>query len=432
MPHPRGFVGVRRTSHRALPTGLSAVRVVSVVLLAAALTGAGCRARFRNRDKAETTPPTDASLASLTEGDTAPVISTPADDGFESTRRQVLESASLLEMTMAEAGALSVPPPEPGSDAGFGQGDPPPSQPVTSEPTTRFSLADVGSPADAPSNPQPVPSSPGTEPQPELPVAVPPVAQTPPEAVTQPPEPVDPEVRKRQLVDELAALLGDLARTGDAPGSAALALAGLETLAPRALDSLKEEGLLSEAEFASLNAAQQLFAALASEGGIADPGEVSGVLDRIRQELDAQAGLRITRSVLCARVSGFGRYEQFAANRFIAGQAQPVIVYTEVDRFGTRRSTGEDGEDRFQVELSQRLELYHTADNLNTWNRAAETDKTTSRNRLRDYYLINQVTLPANLTIGKYHLKVVMRDLVNGHAAEAIIPIEIVAGANPG
>jgi hypothetical protein len=56
-------------------------------------------------------------------------------------------------------------------------------------------------------------------------------------------------------------------------------------------------------------------------------------------------------------------------------------------------------------------------------------DKTVSRNLVRDYYLINQVTLPANLSIGKYHLKVVMRDLVSGHVAESIVPIEIVAGS---
>lgn len=134
------------------------------------------------------------------------------------------------------------------------------------------------------------------------------------------------------------------------------------------------------------------------------------------------------RAELCTRVNGFGRYETFPANRFIAGRAQPVIVYTEVDRFGHRESTGSDGTPRYEIELSQRLELYHVADNLNTWNRAAEVDKTVSRNLVRDYYLINQVTLPANLTIGKYHLKVVMRDLVSGHAAETIIPIEIVAG----
>jgi hypothetical protein len=79
------------------------------------------------------------------------------------------------------------------------------------------------------------------------------------------------------------------------------------------------------------------------------------------------------------------------------------------------------------VELSQRLELYHAADDLNTWNRAAETVRDESRNRLRDYYLTNRVRLPGNLGVGRYHLKVVMRDLIGEKVAETIIPIEIVA-----
>jgi hypothetical protein len=50
-----------------------------------------------------------------------------------------------------------------------------------------------------------------------------------------------------------------------------------------------------------------------------------------------------------------------------------------------------------------------------------------SRNRLRDYYLTNRVRLPGNLGVGRYHLKVVMRDLIGEKVAETIIPIEIVA-----
>jgi hypothetical protein len=234
------------------------------------------------------------------------------------------------------------------------------------------------------------------------------------------------------LIDELIAVLGQLAQAGDAPASSALALAGLEAVRPQALDAFAKQGLLSPAELASLDAARELFRAMSSEDGLAGPAEVSAVLDRIRRDLDARAGLRIIRAELCTRVTGFGRYEPFASNRFIAGRAQPVIVYTEVDRFAHRESIGEDGQPRFETELSQRLELYHTADNLNTWNRAAETDRTTSRNRVRDYYLINQVTLPPNLSIGRYHLKVVMRDLIGEHMAEIIIPIEIVAATSVG
>ncbi len=378
------------------------------------------------RDTQREARPTSAGLATLTGEDGGVVIDSLPADSFESTRRQVLESAALLEQMIASAEAPPEPEPFP-EPLSVPETVAPGRTGESSEPT-RFSLSAFASgdeantelgAAGAPEFDQ-GPAEP--EPEPE------PVARAePPPAVA-----ADPETRKQELVDELVGVLRELAVSGQGPESSALALAGLESLRPAALDALKGEGLLSDAEVASLDAARELFRAMSSEGGIADPGEVSGVLDRIRRELDARAGLRITRAELCTRVTGFGRYETFPANRFVAGRAQPVIVYAEVDRFGHRESTGPDGAPRYETELSQRLELYHVADDLNTWNRAAEVDKTSSRNRVRDYYLINQVTLPANLTIGKYHLKVVMRDLVTGGMAETIIPIEIVAGSGSG
>ncbi|MBL4590583.1 MAG: hypothetical protein JKY96_01350 [Phycisphaerales bacterium] len=248
-------------------------------------------------------------------------------------------------------------------------------------------------------------------------------------------EPVstDPLARKDQLVDELIDVLTELAQSENDPGASAIALAGLETLRPDTLKSLLDQGLLSDAERASLDAVSQMLRSMvnnssAGSGTIASPTEVSGMLERIQRDLNAKAGLKITNVHLCTRVSGYGQFEPFPTNTFIAGRTQRAIVYVEVERFAQRETTGSDGSPRFGVELTQRLELYHVADDLNIWNRAAETDKTTSRNRLRDYYLINQITLPSNLGVGKYTLKVVMHDTVSGQVAEAIIPIEIVSG----
>lgn len=396
-----------------------------------------CAQRRQNRAEADRPPATNAGLATLASDRGTPTIDPPPPDGFDATRRQILESAALLEQMMAAAesgltgdetlrgeAATRSGSGRSGEAGAARSGDPEPT-PETEEGGTRFSLAAFADEEEA----NTTISDP--EPGPEL-------VQGPAEDEQAGPDPtagaeqvavaIPPEQRKQQLLDELVGVLGELALSGEGPGASALALAGLETVRPDALDALKSQGVLSEAEVASLNAAQELFRAMSSQGGIADPGEVSAVLDRIRRELDARAGLRITRAELCTRVTGFGRYETFSANRFVAGRAQPVIVYAEVDRFGHRELSGDDGTPRYEIELSQRLELYHVADNLNTWNRAAEVDRTDSRNRVRDYYLINQVTLPANLSIGKYHLKVIMRDLVSGSMAETIIPIEIVAG----
>jgi len=243
----------------------------------------------------------------------------------------------------------------------------------------------------------------------------------------EPEQPVDPQVRKQELARELAAILGSLASTSDDPGAAALALAGLEVLLPDETGSLVEEGVLSDGELASLDAARAFLRSMSSEGSLASPAQLSAGLEEIQAGLHAWTGMVVTKSVLCTRVDGFGRYETFDTYRFVAGRAQPAIVYVELERFGQREFVGPDGQQRYETKLSQRLELYHVADDLNTWNRAAETVTDVTRNHLRDYYLINQITLPANLGVGRYHLKVVMRDLVSDKVAESIIPIEIVA-----
>ncbi len=239
---------------------------------------------------------------------------------------------------------------------------------------------------------------------------------------------VEPTVRKEELARELASILGRLASTSEDPGSAALALASLETLLPEGfVDSMMDQGMLSDAERASLDAARAFLRSLSSGGSIASPAEMADELEAIQAQLDSWAGLTIKKAALCTRVDGYGWYETFPSYRFVAGRAQPVIVYVELERFAQRQVMGPDGQPRYQTKLSQRLELYHVADDLNTWNRQAETVSGETRNRLRDYYLTNQVTLPANLGVGRYHLKVVMRDFIGERVAEAIIPIEIVA-----
>ena len=237
---------------------------------------------------------------------------------------------------------------------------------------------------------------------------------------------VDAEQRKAELVSELVGVLTELARTSENPGAAAAALAGMDSISIETLDGLRDEGVLSETELGTLRAVREVLDSISSSGEIASPSDVAEALDRVKRDLDRQSGIRVVRALLCTRVDGFGKYEPFSSNEFVAGTAQEVIVYVEVDRFGHRELTGNDGLPRFEVEMSQRLELYHVADDLNTWNRAAEVDRSVSRNLVRDWYLINKITLPTNLGVGRYHLKVVMRDLVEEKVAEMIIPIRMV------
>ncbi|MEZ6242553.1 MAG: hypothetical protein R3B57_05865 [Phycisphaerales bacterium] len=231
-----------------------------------------------------------------------------------------------------------------------------------------------------------------------------------------------------RLTESLRALVEDASNPDEAYRAAA-ALAGLEAIEPGAVDRISKTSTLTPEQLEVIRAAGDMARALGDPAERLDADRASDLMERLSRRLAAARGLRITHATLCTRVQGFGRYEEFPANVFLAGRAQPVIVYVEVDGFTSDPIEGNSGEPLHEVKLSQRLELYHASDGLNTWNRAAETDRTVSRNQLHDYYLINQVVLPANLGVGKYMLKVVMRDLNSERGAmdESLIPIEIVS-----
>ncbi len=231
-----------------------------------------------------------------------------------------------------------------------------------------------------------------------------------------------------RLADSLRALVEDSSDPDEAYRAAA-ALAGLEAIEPGAIDRISGTTSLTPEQLEVIRAAGEMARALGNPEEQLDTDRASDLMGRLSRRLAAARGLRVTTATLCTRVQGFGRYEEFGSNVFLAGQAQPVIVYVEVDGFASEAIPGGASGTLNEVKLSQRLEMYHAADGLNTWNRAAETDRTVSRNELRDYYLINQVVLPSNLSVGRYVLKVVMRDLNSERGAvdEALIPIEIVS-----
>jgi hypothetical protein len=204
---------------------------------------------------------------------------------------------------------------------------------------------------------------------------------------------------------------------------------------------------LGPKEYASLDVARELVEDLtkgrASSG---DPGAVADVLERARQALGKQSAVRIPTAVLCTRVSGYGRYEPFRNNVFPAGQANRAIVYVEVDRMAHRPLKNTDpgafAGDEWAVEISQELELRLDSDSTLQWRRPEETVIETSRNKRRDFYLIQEIEIPATLSVGTYKLKVIVRDRAAGDRgrvgsdgssaprAEATIEFKIAADPN--
>lgn len=150
------------------------------------------------------------------------------------------------------------------------------------------------------------------------------------------------------------------------------------------------------------------------------------------------AAFAVREALLATSVSGFGQFEAWGDRPFLAGQTNRVLLYTEVERFAHRRVLGganaEEGTveveelRKWEVELSQEATLYHDAPgDLQVWHHPRARIRERSRNQRRDFYLVNELVLPARLSVGRYRLKVVTRDEVSGAVAERIIGVRLVA-----
>jgi hypothetical protein len=277
---------------------------------------------------------------------------------------------------------------------------------------------------------------------------------TPPPAVPQevpaesaPPEPVDAGLSVGppdpgggdgldQQITAAAATLGDLLRrragaTTDLFG-ASLELAALGTLFP-GLDAGADADL-SPAERESLKAFEALIGALAVPGVGGDPGRVADAFAAAVEGMSASLPVRIRAAELCTRVDGFGQYVPVEGNVFQSMRPHRVIVYTEVERFayeplgeadlGSHRAGPGD---RWAVNLTQQLELYNETGAMSAWSRPALPVVETSRNKRRDFHIVDQIDLPPNLSIGIYHLKITVKDRATGAQDTRSVELRIVA-----
>jgi hypothetical protein len=223
-------------------------------------------------------------------------------------------------------------------------------------------------------------------------------------------------------------------------------VAMLEAIAPGVLEGLGETAeedaadlvaALAPSERDALRAARRTALALAASGA-ADPSVAADALRAAAESLEESQVIRIAGTALCRRVDGFARYEAFSENTFLAGRTNAMIVYAEIDRFRQQPLEGAAGSGaapgvppgaRFSTRLTQSLNLYFSDGGLLVWRRPPQTVVDYAASRLRDFYIIDTIELPATLAAGSYSLKVVVKDEATGEQAEAIIPISLVAEA---
>ncbi len=140
--------------------------------------------------------------------------------------------------------------------------------------------------------------------------------------------------------------------------------------------------------------------------------------DRLR----SQADLSVPTVALCRRVEGFGKYEPITPARFSAGRDSKVIVYCEVENFESKKLDGEMWETR----LTQQVTIF-TDNGQFVWTDKARPVVDQSRRRRHDFYAYEMLHLPADLTIGRYLLKVSITDENAGKVAEETVPVSIAA-----
>ncbi len=99
-------------------------------------------------------------------------------------------------------------------------------------------------------------------------------------------------------------------------------------------------------------------------------------------------------------------------------------MYVEIDDFTSEPN--EKGE--WVTELSQQITIYADRDGIPVWRSGdMQTAVDRSQKKRNDFFLLQIITLPKALSVGKYHMKVQVRDEKSGAEAEDAIEFEMVA-----
>jgi hypothetical protein len=140
--------------------------------------------------------------------------------------------------------------------------------------------------------------------------------------------------------------------------------------------------------------------------------------DRVRTE----AELAVPVVALCRKVDGYGKYDPIDPARFPAGQANPVIVYCEIANFASQMND----QQMWETKLRQEVTLY-TETGLPVWHDKSRDVVDNCRNRRHDFFMYDLVRLPAQLSVGRYILKITIEDRTANRVREATVPVEMVA-----
>jgi hypothetical protein len=237
--------------------------------------------------------------------------------------------------------------------------------------------------------------------------------------------------RLNQAADELAKSLRERSLTSATPAADYAALAWLDTIRPGVLGSLETppaSRFLDPRQIKSINVTRDMLARVVADPALlADPDRLWRAYSDAATPITQARDVRIAAAELCTKVEGFGQYTPVASRNLLAGVSHALIVYAEVDSFTHRRFVESDSE-RFTVELGHAVEIWQDADRPTLQRRWNETVvKDVSRRQRRDFYIAAVVELPANLSVGAYNLKLIVKDRLRNAVAERTLPFTIIA-----
>lgn len=163
------------------------------------------------------------------------------------------------------------------------------------------------------------------------------------------------------------------------------------------------------------------------------PSRIGMALDQAARGLASVLPVRINDAALATDIYGFAAYRPFDNYAFLAGRSNRLLVYTEPANFQSRLATEPTSQGAatnpgaYEVVLGLELQLYNERGSMLAWRRPEERVSIRSDRPRSEVYLGTMIDLPASLSVGRYQLKIVLRDHADGSEDERVIPIEIVA-----
>ena len=190
-------------------------------------------------------------------------------------------------------------------------------------------------------------------------------------------------------------------------------------LDPEMLENLtaRERELFSQFQTFFLDLGRSL------EGDVDSEQVLVEAVQDLRNRLVVEPALSIPTVAMCTRVVNFGKYDEIEPRRFLANGNSQFALYVELENFVSELSKDEE----WVTEISLEVRIYADRDGVlaakDDWQLAVDVAK----HKRSDFYIAHLVELPNSLGVGKYNLKVRVRDERSGSIAESGLDFTLVA-----